>query len=63
MLPDVMLKQDEDIFLDDYTPAELADGCAMPVIVGEATGRGLAGVLASVAAVSDGAAESMRYEK
>ncbi|HHX36499.1 MAG TPA: DUF512 domain-containing protein, partial [Clostridiaceae bacterium] len=63
VLPDVMLKQDEDIFLDDYTPAELADGCAMPVIVGEATGRGLAGVLASVAAVSDGAAESMRYEK
>ena len=50
LLPDVMLKQDEDIFLDDYTPADLFHSCALPVIVGEATGRGLAGALASIAA-------------
>ncbi|WDL97129.1 DUF512 domain-containing protein [Alicyclobacillus sp. ALC3] len=41
LLPDIMLKDDEDVFLDDRTVAEVAEALDCPVIVVPATATGL----------------------
>ncbi|MCL6442697.1 MAG: DUF512 domain-containing protein [Alicyclobacillus sp.] len=41
LLPDIMLKDDEDVFLDDYTVEALSQGLGKPVVVVPATATGL----------------------
>ena len=41
LLPDCMLKADEDIFLDDMTVNELRDKLSIPVVISRPTGEGL----------------------
>lgn len=45
LLPDCMLKQDEDVFLDDWTPDDLSRAFGVPVVIGRETGLGLLGAL------------------
>jgi putative radical SAM enzyme (TIGR03279 family) len=41
LLPDIMLKDDEDVFLDDYTVDRVSEELQLPVTVVPATGMGL----------------------
>lgn len=41
LIPDIMLKDDEDLFLDDYTVAQLSDELGKPITVVPATATGL----------------------
>lgn len=49
LIPECMLRADEDIFLDDRTPADLAAAADMPVIVAMESGVGLLGALDTLA--------------
>ncbi len=53
LLPDVTLRAGEDVFLDDMTVGELADGIGLPVIVFETTGSGLVEAMVGIGEIPE----------